>query len=86
MSHRLEPAYLSAAEQGDLAGARRLLGQILKEHTSSSTYLNDMGVLYFLDQQLAMARVHLVCALLFDPGNALAKDNLQQVNDAISAG
>lgn len=85
MSHRLEPAYLAAAEQGNLAEARQILGEILKEQTTSATYLNDMGVLYFLDGQLALARTHLLCALAFEPGHALAQDNLQQVTDALAA-
>jgi Flp pilus assembly protein TadD len=85
MSHRLEPAYLAAAEQGDLATARRILGEILAEQTTSATYLNDMAVLYFLDGQLALARVHLLCAIIFEPDHALAHENLQQVTDAIAA-
>jgi Flp pilus assembly protein TadD len=82
--HRLAPEYLAAAERGELAEARRILGEILKEQTTSSTYLNDMGVLYFMDGQLPLARVHLCCALIFDPSNALALENLQQVDAALT--
>lgn len=79
MTHLRENEYLTAVDQGDLRKGQQILGEILKELPFSSKYLNDLGVLYFLDKQLGLARVHFVCALIFDPSNELARDNLKRV-------
>ena len=73
------------ARRGRLEDAATALRELVRAYPEAAQPMNDLGYVYYLQGQLGQASGALEQALALDGGKALARNNLQLVQDAQAA-